>query len=204
MGICQCFQRLARSRSVTVKLAKTAIDIHIYMRMKINHRRQIWDILVRLQNFYTYFCDSSLINIALDMKNTKNTCICRKSTSWVAVVEFDRYINKNAKLDEILGGAYLYLLLKINELRVMLGFLTLTNLLHPRGEKWAYSGLVLSFCSKSFFLRSSLAIHKSSIWTMRSNNVSIGYNWVEFSGGGCFGICSKRMRRVKLDTGCFI
>ena len=100
------------------------------------------------------FCDSSLINISLDMKNT---CICRKSTSWVAVVEFDRYINKNAKLDEILGGAYLYLLLKINELRVMLGFLTLTNLLHPRGEKWAYSGLVLSFCSKSFSLRSSLA-----------------------------------------------
>ena len=28
--------------------------------------------------------------------------------------------------------------------------------------------------------------HKSSIWTMRSNNVSIGYNWVGFSGGGCF------------------
>ena len=49
MGICQCFQRLARARSVTVKLAKTAIDIHIYMRVKINHRRQIWDILVRFR-----------------------------------------------------------------------------------------------------------------------------------------------------------
>ena len=49
MGICRCFQRLARARSVTVKLAKTAIDIHIYMRMKINHRRQIWDILVRFR-----------------------------------------------------------------------------------------------------------------------------------------------------------
>ena len=49
MGICQCFQRLARARSVTVKLAKTAIGIHIYMRMKMNQRRQIWDILVRFR-----------------------------------------------------------------------------------------------------------------------------------------------------------
>ena len=33
MGICQCFQ----------------LEIHIYMRVKINHRRQIWDILVRFR-----------------------------------------------------------------------------------------------------------------------------------------------------------
>ena len=32
-----------------MKLVKTAIEIHIYMRMKINHRRQIWDILVRFR-----------------------------------------------------------------------------------------------------------------------------------------------------------
>ena len=33
--------------SVAAKLVKTAIETHIYMRVKINHRRQIWDILVR-------------------------------------------------------------------------------------------------------------------------------------------------------------
>ena len=35
--------------SVAAKLVKTAIEIHIYMRVKINHRRQIWDILVRFR-----------------------------------------------------------------------------------------------------------------------------------------------------------
>ena len=37
--------------SVAAKLVKTAIENHIYMRVEINHRRQIWDILVR-------FCQS--------------------------------------------------------------------------------------------------------------------------------------------------
>ena len=35
--------------SVAAKLVKTAIEIHIYIRVKINHRRQIWDILVRFR-----------------------------------------------------------------------------------------------------------------------------------------------------------
>ena len=35
--------------NVAAKLVKTANEIHIYLRVKINHRRQIWDILVRFR-----------------------------------------------------------------------------------------------------------------------------------------------------------
>ena len=35
--------------SVALKLVKTDIEIHIYIRVKINHRRQIWDILAQFR-----------------------------------------------------------------------------------------------------------------------------------------------------------